>query len=78
VLAGVGFLSSVSPQVDLEVTFLEEMHFAEGAVEIGDLIQVCILLVESESRVTRVRLGTALVRALEPFQLFLPFFLRKV
>jgi hypothetical protein len=78
VLAGVGFLSSVSPQVDLEVTFLKEMHFAEGAVEIGDLIQVCILLVESESRVTRVRLGAPLVRALEPFQLFLPFLLRKV
>lgn len=53
-LAGVGFLSSVSPEVHLEVAFLEEVHFAEGAVEVGDLIQVCILLVKSESRVTRV------------------------
>ena len=77
-LAGVGFLSGVSPQVHLEVSFLEEMHFAERAVKVGYLIQMCILLVESESRVTRVRLGTALVRALEPFQLLLPFFLRKV
>jgi hypothetical protein len=68
----------VSPEVHLEVSFLEEVHFAEGAVEVGHLVQVRILLVESQSRVTRVGLVAALVGALEPFQLPLPFFLRKV
>ena len=77
-LARVRFLSGVPSEVYLEVSFLKEMHFAEGAVEVGHLVQVSILLVEPKARVTCVRLVTALVRALEPFKLLLPFLLRKV
>ena len=48
-LARVRFLTGVSSEVDLEVTFLEELHFTEGAVEVGHLVQVGIFLVKPQA-----------------------------
>ena len=58
-LASERFLSSVSPKVHLEVAFLDEVHFAEGTIEVGHLVEVYIFLVELESRATRIWLIAA-------------------
>lgn len=75
-LAWVGLLSCVSSHVDFEISLFKEVHRTEGAIKVGNLVEVSIFRVESEARVTGIRLITALKGTLESFDTNEPFLLR--
>jgi len=53
-LTQVGSLSCVSTQMDLQVTFLKEMHFTELTIKVVKFVQVGILHVKSKPRVSGI------------------------